>query len=544
MADATPAVVVCPAGTYNEGWNSEPCRRCDAAGGSLTTDAPGAFSPDQCYTPPGHGTARTAEGGLTAAPCPADTFGVDDKTWGLVDAPCSECLEHTGTRGATGVTLGAACVTYPGYGYYTGAALECAFGTWAAGGDRSACTSCGLHYNTTDGQRAITGADGPDHCAAAAGWTPDGAGGLKPCPKGAYKDALGPAPCSPCPSGTTTTGTSAAAEVGKCDACRAGFGLPPGAARIDPAAPACALCTSGSFSKGAVTGGAACTPCPKPDGYLGVMVSRRVRPGRIIGGILNWAAPAACRRRASPRLASKHPGCCSCAALRSKSTLSARVGPSVASSPSKHPLRPPRPAPHLARAPSTPGAACQSLTATAPKTPACPTTASQWRTPPSRPRPGRAPSRPARPRARRAPVASECAACAFARVPVQPPGRRPARQTAPTRTVSHSPRKGFRCSRVPTQAHPTPQPPRYFEFRSDGAACRLRDFGPPLAGSVPNVDDPSRSYALFELRRGRARAPDPGERACHALVACAAGSHPAPAATRAHAKAAPAVSPQ
>ncbi|GBF97679.1 hypothetical protein Rsub_09737 [Raphidocelis subcapitata] len=369
---AAAAVVECPVGTYNEGWNNEPCRACDAAGGSITTGGPGAFSPDRCYTPPGHGTARTADGGLTGAPCPADTFGIDGNTWGLVDAPCSACLDHTGTRGATGVTTGDACVTDPGYGYAPGGAFQCDFGSWAAGGDRSACTSCGARYNTTDGQRAIRGADGPDHCAPAAGWTPDGAGGLKPCPRGAYKEALGPAPCSACPSGTTTTGVSAAASLSQCDACRPGFGLPPGTARIDAKAPACALCASGSFSLGGVAGGAACAPCPKPGGYSGNMVSRRGASG-----------PEGCLPEFSGNGADD-------SALPYDRIVMADAA--------------------LTRAPE-------------------------------------------------AGTVEACQAACAAR-----PG----------------------C--------------QYFEFRSaDGSGCRLRDFGAPLAGPVPNVDDPSRSYALFEV---------------------------------------------
>lgn len=39
-----------------------------------------------------------------------------------------------------------------------------------------------------------------------AGLEPDGAGGLKPCDMGFYKEARGTANCSRCPDGTTTSG--------------------------------------------------------------------------------------------------------------------------------------------------------------------------------------------------------------------------------------------------------------------------------------------------------------------------------------------------
>ena len=78
-----------------------------------------------------------------------------------------------------------------------------------------------------------------------------------------------------CPASTTTTLTMAAVARSDCDACKPGFG----SARIDLSAPACSICASGLWSPGFVSGGRACAACPRPDGFTGRMVSRRVSGG-------------------------------------------------------------------------------------------------------------------------------------------------------------------------------------------------------------------------------------------------------------------------
>lgn len=90
-----------------------------------------------------------------------------------------------------------------------------------------------------------------------------------------------------CPVGTTTTVIIAAEAASECDACLPGYGN----ATIDAAAPACGLCASGTYSFGYVQGGAACEACPKPDGYTGDMVSRKVG-GRGHRGRLGGAGVA------------------------------------------------------------------------------------------------------------------------------------------------------------------------------------------------------------------------------------------------------------
>jgi hypothetical protein len=266
---------ICGRGTFNAGWNREPCTSCGE--GSLTTDAEGAFTADQCLLPAGHGTTRSKDGlVLTGAPCPLGSFGRPAPTAGLVDVECSKCQEHT-TTDTTGSTDPKACLTLAGFGYSDGTVEICGFGSYAPGHSQARCNSCGTGYNTTNGggdTQPIQGADSPDDCVIAAGWTAAANGGLKPCRRGSYKSALGPATCQTCPVGTTTTLMNAAKEQSDCDACVPGFGN----AAIDLGSPSCQICESGKYAPGLVRGGKACQACPQiPADYTGKMVSKRVR---------------------------------------------------------------------------------------------------------------------------------------------------------------------------------------------------------------------------------------------------------------------------
>lgn len=60
----------------------DPCKKCGE--GSITTDAAGSTTPDDCYLPPGHFTTRADDGvTLIGAPCPAGSYGRSNKTYGL-----------------------------------------------------------------------------------------------------------------------------------------------------------------------------------------------------------------------------------------------------------------------------------------------------------------------------------------------------------------------------------------------------------------------------------------------------------------------------
>jgi ferredoxin-like protein FixX len=272
----------CATGTYNPGWNLQPCVPCGA--GNLTTDGPGATSADDCKVPAGYGTSRSMSGVLAAAPCPAGTYGRSTDTYGLVDVECTKCLEYT-TTAAVGSTTGAQCLTLSGYGWDNGQITECDYGYYSSGNSQDPCSYCGEGYNTSTGPSGttpVTGASSNASCVIAAGWTADGSGGVKPCMQGTYKSLLGSSACVTCPNGTTTTITFAPARLSDCDACRPGYGV---SGSIDLSAPACTACPSGTYSFGYVSGGSTCQPCPAPDGYTGLMVSRKVRRPLLSGAL-------------------------------------------------------------------------------------------------------------------------------------------------------------------------------------------------------------------------------------------------------------------
>jgi hypothetical protein len=174
---ATEAAVACAAATYNPGWNREACTSCGS--GTITTDATLSTSPDQCYTPAGHGNKRSITGDIITFACPVGTYGRTNKTYGLVDVECTKCQEFT-TTSSTASQSQAACLTVPGYGWYSGQVLRCEYGTWNGGGNQNPCTLCGEGYNTTavdntagrgvTSATAIEGATAASTCAIAAGW--------------------------------------------------------------------------------------------------------------------------------------------------------------------------------------------------------------------------------------------------------------------------------------------------------------------------------------------------------------------------------------
>lgn len=279
---ATQAAVECAAGTYNPGWNREACSSCGS--GNMTTDAARSTSADQCYTPAGYGNQRDTAGVLTAFACPLGTYGRANKTYGLVDVECTKCLEHS-TTSSTASQSQDACLTIAGYGWYSGQVLQCEFGTYSTGNTQNPCTLCGEGYNTTADSAvptttAIEGATNSTTCAIAAGWQyailGDSDAGLAPCTRGSYKELIGNATCSQCPTGTTTAITMAATEVSDCNSCRPGFEGTSSGLIDDLEAPTCQICTSGTYAAGYKVGGEACSTCPKPTGYTGAMVSRNV----------------------------------------------------------------------------------------------------------------------------------------------------------------------------------------------------------------------------------------------------------------------------
>jgi hypothetical protein len=275
---------ICPVGTYSPGWNREGCVSC--GNGSITTDGPGTVDQDHCVIPAGHFTTRSDDGEtLTGAPCPVGTWGRDAPTYGLVDIECAKCPEFSTTVAAAS-NSSLQCLSLPGYGWYEAQLLECDYGTYSPGGTRNPCLQCGDGFNTSaigNLSEAVTGATEQSQCVIAAGWTPDGASSIKPCVGGYYKAGLGSAACTKCPASTTSTLITAAKELTDCDSCRPGFGN----YTLGPdGAPSCSVCPTGAFSLGFTHLGGMCQPCPRPLGFTGLMVSRRVsgRGGKKGGG--------------------------------------------------------------------------------------------------------------------------------------------------------------------------------------------------------------------------------------------------------------------
>lgn len=272
---ATGTSAICPSGTYNTGWNRDPCTDCGK--GSFTTDGEGSISPDACKILAGYGSSRSADGlMLTAFECPVGMFGREADTYGLVEVACTPCPEFstTNSTGSVGIMQ---CLAEPGYGWEDGSVRECYYGEYSAGWHHDPCTACGDGYNTSKGgsySEATMGATSKADCIVAAGWTPDGAGGLKPCVPGYYKALMGPSACVKCPDGTTSTMVNAASQISDCDACRPGFGTGSSGV-LNASSPWCAVCESGTYAPGNVRGGEVCQPCPHPAEFTGRMVSRR-----------------------------------------------------------------------------------------------------------------------------------------------------------------------------------------------------------------------------------------------------------------------------
>jgi hypothetical protein len=377
---------ICEQGFYNPGWNREACTKCGE--GSITTAAEGSASPDQCYTPAGHGNKRSADGlTLTGFACPVNTYGRGTNTTGLVDVECTKCMEHTSTEDATAQTNVASCVADAGYGYYDGEVKQCEFAYYSAAGGRDACEYCGLGYNTTDDTLVgIKGADSEGQCDIAAGWEADGAAGVKQCARGYYKPTISNVACDKCLSGTTTSLMAGAIANSDCDTCRPGFG-----GAVDVNNPSCTLCTSGYYSPGYTPGGQDCVICPNPESFSGKMVSRNVRTG-----VWGPACFACMLRFCLPR------GCCR--GCQYPSRLLAPDPLPVPPPPPTYPSPPANPPPTIPRASSPPRTAWASLCLTGPSPPSsgtslrCPPTR-WWPTPPT-------PSRTARRRAPAPPAAS------------------------------------------------------------------------------------------------------------------------------------------
>ncbi|KAI8470423.1 MAG: hypothetical protein J3K34DRAFT_521329 [Monoraphidium minutum] len=272
--------VTCLTGTYNPGYNREPCVKC--GNGTITTVNNGSTNADECYTPAGHGNRRdTISGVLEGYLCPKDSYGRPNNTFGLVDVECTKCPENSHTA-QNASTSSADCLTDAGYGWEDGSVLMCEFGYYAVGGTQDKCTYCGAGYNTTNATSSTSGEPGSDSesdCKLDFGYqNGTNSGTIEPCLRGWYKPTVSFDSCTQCPAGTSTTITMAAVNKTDCDTCRPGFGAATTSGKINVtdinATIECTICASGTYSPGFYAGGANCTVCPKTQNFTGTMVSR------------------------------------------------------------------------------------------------------------------------------------------------------------------------------------------------------------------------------------------------------------------------------
>ena len=206
---------VCPAGSYNPGYNARKCTPCP---GGLTTAGPGfyylrgkavacargtfktAIANQDCSecpvgmtTPdwtvaavdrgvmcnvllPGYALqARPTIGVTNATVCPPDTFRAGEVagiSFASGEIPCTPCGNGLVTLpNVTLATTPDACLAPPGYAYsaamgtVAGMAALCPSNTYNSGYNRQPCISCGGGLLTD-----ATGSTNPEACYTPAGW--------------------------------------------------------------------------------------------------------------------------------------------------------------------------------------------------------------------------------------------------------------------------------------------------------------------------------------------------------------------------------------
>lgn len=221
------------------GDGSDVCTKCGTGILSKATEAdesPGA--PDaslvaatnaSCYIRAGWGVVQTSLNStdsaaaqlLAISPCPANTWGASEDTFGLASTPgCTPC--NNSLVSDPGSTGSEDCQNPAGYGYSDGGAYPCPSGFWAAAGSMSPCQKCPEGRVTAPGN----GTSQSD-CLVPAGfgvysqpdknpWNPQVANlnmSAKACPVGYHSegDAAGSPSqnpvCQPCSGLSSTTGT-------------------------------------------------------------------------------------------------------------------------------------------------------------------------------------------------------------------------------------------------------------------------------------------------------------------------------------------------
>ncbi|WIA13214.1 hypothetical protein OEZ85_006806 [Tetradesmus obliquus] len=198
-------------------------------------------------------------------PCPENTYGVANETFGLINAPCKACTKNL--KSPPGSTSFAACKNRAGFGYTSEGANQCPDGFWAAQDEMSPCEQCPpcrtTDYEPGNGskQASIRHCKVQPGCGADTTSPSSNSTDVAPadkCPIGFYGPGDVPTAnttanpgCLRCPAGQSTSAPGSAA----CDVCAAGSGIQDSSDVVS----ACSACACGSYSTGQ---GKACIACP------------------------------------------------------------------------------------------------------------------------------------------------------------------------------------------------------------------------------------------------------------------------------------------
>ena len=184
---------------------NEPDERANAANDSLVA----ATASKSCYIEAGWGITFDPEDFTkfrAIAPCPNNTYGVANTTFGLINAPCKACTKNTFS--AAGSTSFQDCKNRAGFGYTSEGANQCPPGWWAGAASMEPCVQCPSCRTTsyTPGDGALQASEA--HCLVA-----PGCGVGSDLPPSEWQNGTVDGPAGKCPIGSYSTSTSDAGPL-------------------------------------------------------------------------------------------------------------------------------------------------------------------------------------------------------------------------------------------------------------------------------------------------------------------------------------------
>jgi hypothetical protein len=262
--DGTTACTPCGAGILSTPVDTDERTDID------TTNSLVPATPSSCYILAGWGITFVPEEVnkfRAIIPCPANTYGVANQTFGLVNAPCKACTKNLYSPANS--TSFQDCKNPAGFGYTSEGANQCPDGFWAAKDSMQPCEQCPEGRTT-----AYIIGNGSVQASVNDCIVKDGYGVYDPtaddpfnptnsssnstaaaCPIGYfYEGEVKGAPttnpkCIACSAGQSTAGVGSTI----CNACAAGYGSSTTVA-------ACAFCSYDTYSTGGDV--SPCNACP------------------------------------------------------------------------------------------------------------------------------------------------------------------------------------------------------------------------------------------------------------------------------------------